>query len=155
VTYEKVAVDDLPNAPSPAREKREVDEAVGATEFGLNVYVADPGEELPWGYHRHPEHEEVFLVVSGEIVVETPEEPYRVGEGEALYVPPDHRNRARAAGEEPCRVVAVGAPKATDGAIIREECPGCGARTEQEHERDGEVVVLRCADCGRETKRFE
>ena len=153
--YRKVAVDDLPNAPSPAREKREVDEAVGTTEFGLNVYVADPGEELPWGYHHHPNHEEVFLVVAGELVVETPEGPYRVGENEALYVPPDHRNRARAAGEESCRVVAVGAPKASDEAVIREACPDCGTETGREYDREGDEVVLRCADCGRETKRFD
>jgi len=55
--YEHVTVEDLPDAPSPTRHKREIDEAVGATEFGFNVYVADPGEQLPWGYHHHPDHE--------------------------------------------------------------------------------------------------
>ena len=39
----KVAVAELPDAPNPTRRKREVDEAVGATEFGFNHYVADPG----------------------------------------------------------------------------------------------------------------
>jgi mannose-6-phosphate isomerase-like protein (cupin superfamily) len=154
MTYRKVALSELPNAPAPAREKKEVDEAVGATAFGMNVYVADPGEELPWGYHEHPNHEEVFLVVAGELAVETPEAEYRVGADEAFFVPPGHRNRARAVGTEPCRVVAVGAPKTEDEATIRETCEECGATTGREYERDGEDVVLRCADCGAETKRF-
>ena len=38
--YPTVAVDDLPDAPNPTRRKKEVDEAVGATAFGFNVYVA-------------------------------------------------------------------------------------------------------------------
>lgn len=154
MTYRTVALDDLPNAPAPAREKKEVDEAVGATAFGMNVYVADPGEELPWGYHEHPSHEEVFLVLAGELAVDTPDGEYRVEADEVFFVPPGHRNRARAVGNAPCRVVAVGAPKDEDEAIIREECPDCGTETRREYERDGEDIVLRCADCGTETKRF-
>jgi hypothetical protein len=48
--YEKVAVEALPDAPNPTRHKKEVDEAVGATEFGFNVYQATPGQRIPWGY---------------------------------------------------------------------------------------------------------
>jgi len=154
--YRRVAVDGLPNRPNPSRVKREVDEAVGATAFGFNVYEADPGEQLPWGYHSHPDHEELFYVVAGVLVVETPEEEYRVGAGEAFFVPPDHPNRARAVGDEPARVVAVGAPKADDRAVIAEQCPACGADTDREYEtvEEGSVYVLRCVDCGTETDRF-
>jgi quercetin dioxygenase-like cupin family protein len=129
--YRTVAVSDLPNGLSPARTKRELDEAVGATAFGCNLYEADAGEELPWGYHRHPDHEELFYVIAGALAVETPEGTYRVGTDEAFFVPPDHRNRARAAADG-TRVVAVGAPKESDGAVIEEECPECGERTRQE-----------------------
>ena len=148
----KVAVDDLPDAPNPTRHKKEVDEAVGATEFGFNVFVADPGQQLPWGEHRHPSHEELFYVTAGEIRVETPERDYRVRSGEAFFVPPGARQRAVAAGEEPARVIAVGAPKADDGAIIEEQCPECGDETDRDYEaRDhGETYVFSCASCGAE-----
>jgi quercetin dioxygenase-like cupin family protein len=157
--YRKVAIDDLPNTPNPTREKKEVDEAVGATEFGFNVFRAGPGEQLPWGYHRHPEHEELFYVVGGELVVETPEREYAVGAGEVFFVPPGHLNLARAVGDETAEVVAVGAPKGDDGATIEEECPACGDVTDRTSEVVDEseetVYVLSCAQCGVETSRFQ
>ncbi|SEO81865.1 Cupin domain protein [Halogranum amylolyticum] len=156
--YRKVTVDDLPNTPNPTREKREVDEAVGAAAFGFNVFRADPGERLPWGYHSHPEQEELFYVVAGELAVETPEREYHVEAGEAFFVPPDHPNCARAVGDESIEVIAVGAPKDSDEATIAEECPVCGGVTDRtyETETDGDTTyVLRCARCGAETDRFD
>ncbi|MFC4359934.1 cupin domain-containing protein [Halobium salinum] len=154
--YRHVVVDDLPNTPNPTRAKREVDEAVGATEFGFNVFEADPGERLPWGYHSHPEHEELFYVVAGTVEVDTPEVTHRVETGEAFFVPPNHPNRARAVGSEPARVLAVGAPKASDEAVVSEPCPNCGDETDRTHEvvDDGETYVLSCAACGGEADRF-
>ncbi|MFB6080803.1 MAG: cupin domain-containing protein [Haloferacaceae archaeon] len=166
VGYRRVALSDLPDGLSPARSKKELDEAVGARAFGCNVYGADAGEQLPWGYHRHPDHEELFYVIEGELAVDTPEGTYRVGADEAFFVPPDRRNRARAAADG-TRVVAVGAPKADDGAIIEEECPACGERTRLDPvcvdgaDETGDDVpegspayALRCADCGTEVRRI-
>lgn len=157
--YRKVAIDDLPNTPNPTREKKEVDEAVGATTFGFNVFRAELGEQIPWGYHQHPDHEELFYVVAGELVVETPDEEYHVGAGEAFFVPPGHWNRARAVGEGVTEVVAVGAPKERDDAVIEETCPACGEVTGRVSEKRevGETVeyVLSCDACGAETSRFD
>lgn len=156
--YAQVTVEDLPDAPNPTRHKREVDEAVGGTAFGYNVFVADPGEALPWGYHYHPRHEELLHVLEGELRVETPVGEFSVGAGEVLFVPPDHPQKAVAVGEGPTSVIAVGAPKASDGAAIAEECGACGERTDRDHEaveEDGvQVYVLTCAGCGAETDRL-
>ncbi|NEU55214.1 cupin domain-containing protein [Halorussus sp. MSC15.2] len=154
--FRKVAVEDLPDAPNPTRHKKEVDEAVGATEFGFNVYVADPGQQLPWGEHRHPNHEELLYVVEGEIRVETPDRDHDVRAGEAFFVPPDAKQRTVATGEGPARVIAVGAPKADDGAVIEERCPECGDETDRDYEeRDGgDTYVLYCGDCGTEVRRM-
>ena len=152
--YRKVVVDELPDAPSPTRHKKEVDEAVGAGAFGFNVYVADPGERVPWGYHYHPDHEELFYVLDGELAVDTEDGEVRVQAGKALFVPRGAPNRARAVGEAPARFVAVGAPKADDGAVIEERCPACGEVTDRESRREAETVVLSCAACGTETDRF-
>jgi quercetin dioxygenase-like cupin family protein len=152
--YRRVDVEDLPDAPNPARRKKEVDEAVGATEFGFNLLVADPGERLPWGYHRHPDHEELFYVLSGTVRFETADGTVEVGEGEAFFVPRDAPNRGEAVGDEPARVVAAGAPKDADRAVVEEECPECGAATDREYEvveADGERAYrLTCAGCGAE-----
>lgn len=150
--YRHVAVDDLPDAPNPTRHKKEVDEAVEASEFGFNVIVADPGERLPWGYHRHPDHEELFYVVSGTVAFETPEGTFEVGPDEAFFVPRDAPNRGVAVGDGRATVVAVGAPKAADAAVIEEECAECGEATDREYEvveRNGErAYQLSCAGCG-------
>lgn len=158
--YRLVDVSALPDGVTPATGKKEIDEAVGATAFGCNLYLADAGEQLPWGYHYHPDHEELFYVLSGALTVETPEGERRVEADEAFFVPPGHRNRARAAADG-TRVVAVGAPKGSDGAVIEEECPECGAETRRETERvegggeDGRpTYALRCVECGTETRRL-
>ncbi len=152
--YRHVSVEDLPDAPNPTRHKKEVDEAVGASEFGFNVITADPGERLPWGYHRHPDHEELFYVTRGTVAFETPEGSFEVGAGEAFFVPRDAPNRGVAVGDEPATVVAVGAPKASDRALVEEQCPECGAATDRDYEvvdRDGEQAYqLSCVGCGAE-----
>ncbi|WP_224336179.1 cupin domain-containing protein [Haloprofundus halobius] len=157
--YRKVSVESVSNTPNPTREMKEIDEAVGASEFGFNVVTADPGEQVPWGYHRHPDHEELFYVLSGELRVETQDGEFRVEADEAFFVPRDAPNRAVAAGETPCRLVAVGAPKDADSAIIEEECPACGETTDRTYEAVEDagraVYVLSCAGCGVETRRFE
>ncbi|MFC7175750.1 cupin domain-containing protein [Halosegnis marinus] len=155
--YAHVVVDELPDAPNPTRHKKEVDEAVGATEFGFNVVTADPGEKVPWGYHSHPDHEELFYVLDGSLLVETPEREYEVAAGEAFFVPRGKPQRAVAGGDG-CRLVATGAPKATDGAVIEEECPECGETTGRDYRAEEvdetTVYVLSCAACGAETDRL-
>jgi mannose-6-phosphate isomerase-like protein (cupin superfamily) len=157
--YRTLEFADLPNGLSPARRKLELDEAAGASTFGCNLYEADPGEQLPWGYHRHPDHEELFVVLSGELTVDTPDGPFVLGPDEALFVPRDHRNRARATGEEPVRVLAVGAPKERDRAVIEEECPDCGTfgrleTTVDATEDGGRAAVVSCGSCGATVRRF-
>lgn len=155
--YRKVDVDEIADVPSPTTHKKEVDEAVGATTFGFNVYEVAPGEEVPWGYHYHPEHEELFYVLEGTLHVKTPDGEYEVGADEAFFVPAGAPNFAYA-DDERVRFVAVGAPKESDQAVIRETCPECGEATGRDYEvleEGGEVVyVLHCAECGAEAKRF-
>lgn len=154
VDYPTVRVDALPDAPAPSRHKKEVDEAVGATEFGFNVYIAEPGERLPWGYHYHPDHEELFYVVAGRLVLDTPGEKIVVEEGEAVFVPAGAKNRARVVGDERARVIAVGAPKDADSAVIEDECPACGAPTGRTAEADGDAYILACSACGEPVDRI-
>lgn len=156
--YRQFALEDVPNTRAPSRVKKELDEYVEASTFGCNVYEAEPGTIVPWGYHRHPEHEELFLVLEGELAFETPDGEYTVGPDEGFFVPMDHLNRARVAGETAARFVAVGAPKAADHTVIEETCPHCGEVTGRtfDEETEGDTVwqVLSCDQCGEETRRF-
>lgn len=145
--YEHVTVESLPDAPNPTRHKKEIDEAVGANEFGFNVIVADAGERIPWGYHHHPDHEELLYVLDGTLRVETPDCVYTVETGEAFFVPRGAPQKG-VAGTDGCRLVAAGAPKASDTAVIEEECPACGAITDRDYRVEGDSYVLECAGCG-------
>jgi quercetin dioxygenase-like cupin family protein len=156
--YEHLAIEDVPNVIAPSDEKREIDEAVGAAAMGVNVYVARPGQSIPFGMHSHPDQEELFYVIAGELVFETPDEDYRVGADELFFVRPDSPHRARAAGDEPARVLAIGAPGEADAATIAELCPHCGETTDRDFAIDDagpeRELVVSCASCGAETDRY-
>ena len=158
-TCRHLRVEEAPDAPSFTDHKYELDEGVGAREFGLNVYDASEGQLLPWGRHHHPDHEEVFYVLSGELAVEMgPEgaaETVLVRADEVLFVPPGTVNRAVAAADG-TRVVAVGAPKSSDPAVVEERCGACGESTGRDYEveENGAVSALYWAECGAEADRL-
>lgn len=157
-TPTRIDVDALPDAPNPTDHKKELDEAVGASEVGVNVFVAQPGQMIPFGRHYHPNQEEFLYVVEGTVTMETAEGEFEVGANEAVFVPPGARQKATAAGDEPVRVIAIGAPKAADEAVLVEYCPACEERTGRDfdpREEDGDhVMVLSCAECGTETGQY-
>ena len=156
--YRKVDPDELTDAPSPTTHKKEIDEAVGATTFGCNLFEARPGQQISMGYHYHPDHEELMYVLEGQLRFETPEEEYEVSAGEAFFVPMGAEQKAYAVGEGLTRFLAIGAPKSADHAVIKEPCAECGETTRREFgmvdEEDDEMVVLYCSDCGTECERF-
>jgi len=174
--YPRVQVDEVSDTPNPTAHKREIDEALGANAVGFNLYVARPGERLPWGYHYHPDHEELLYVLDGKLEIETPEtrsenaevdetdgrldceSSFRVGAGEALLIPAGAPQCTRAVGESSARVIAVGAPKDADSAVIEGYCPACEKRTDRTYEpieAEGEpIYVLSCTERGTETDRF-
>lgn len=142
--------------PNSTREKKELDEALGATEFGFTVYTADPGERIPWGMHRYPVHEELFSVLSGELLAETPESAFKVEPEEAFFVPTDRPNRA--GGRRTDRGRRRRRPQGARRAVIEEPCPVCGEVSGREYESagdgDDEEYARYCTDRGAETDRF-
>lgn len=156
--YQKVDPAELADAPSPTTRKKEIDEAVGATTFGCNLYEAEPGQQISMGYHYHPDHEELIYVIGGTLRFETPDGDYEVSAGEAFFVPMGAEQKGFATGDETARFLAIGAPKAEDHAIVREPCEVCGETTEREFDTEtaGErrTVILYCTECGTECERF-
>jgi mannose-6-phosphate isomerase-like protein (cupin superfamily) len=123
--YELIDTDDLDPLPDrsstclelsdhyvPSNEPVDEERSRGPKNVGLRVYHAAPGESLGGGMHYHDEQEEVFYVVEGTLHVETPDEEYLVGPGQALVVEPDSPQRAfnPDSATESVHVLAVGAP---------------------------------------------
>lgn len=104
--------------PTPDRPcvHRSIGDAAGLSAVAMNVYDAEPGEQLPLAYHYHDRQEEAFYVLSGTLSVETPEGEFTVGADEVFVADPESPHRAYNADDagEPVRVLAVGAPPADD-----------------------------------------
>jgi len=104
--------------PTPDRPcvQRALGETAGLENAAVNLYEADPGDQIPLAYHYHDDQEELFYVLSGELHVETPEGELVAGEDELFVVEPDSPQRAFNPSDatETVRVLAVGAPAVDD-----------------------------------------
>lgn len=156
--YRKVTVTELPDAASPARHVKEIDEAVGTVEAAINLFVIDPGQRMPSGYHYHDDQEELFYVIEGTVEFRTAEGIVTVDSDEAFYVPPGRPQKCYNAGDVRARVLAIGAPKDSPGGVVQERCEACERVVELNHDpievegRSG--YALLCDDCGAEVDRF-
>ncbi|MFB6221025.1 MAG: cupin domain-containing protein [Halolamina sp.] len=107
------AVEPTPDRPSV---QRAISDAAGLENVAVNRYEAAPGEPIPLAYHYHDDQEEVFYVLAGTLVVETPDGEYEVRADEVFVVEPDSPQYASAAdgADETTVVLAVGAPAVDD-----------------------------------------
>ena len=114
--YHVVSLEDVEPTPDRPSEHRSVSDAVGLERMALNVYRVEPGEQLPLAYHIHDEQEEAFVVLSGELYVETPEGTRVAGEDEVFVAEPESPHRAYnpTDADKTVRAVAVGAPSTDD-----------------------------------------
>lgn len=92
-----------------------VNDVVDLEHLTVQLVHAEPGEDFA-PYHRHEVEEEVFVVIAGTLVVETPDGTYDVSEGEAFVAEPGSplhpHNPADA--DSPVRAILVNAPVADD-----------------------------------------
>lgn len=113
------SVDPTPDRPCV---QRRLGARAGLEQVGLNLYEAQPGEQLPLAYHFHDTQEEGLFVLSGALHVETPERTYVVEANELFTAEPESPHRAfvpeEAAG--PARVLALGAPLVDGDAHVYE-----------------------------------
>ncbi|MFC6989875.1 cupin domain-containing protein [Haloplanus sp. GCM10025708] len=114
--YRVVDTDEVAPETDRPCECRRLSDPAGLSRMAINLFRADPGEQLPLAYHYHDEQEEAFYVVSGTLSVETPEETYVVDEGSLFVVDPGSPQRAYNPedADAAVEVVAVGAPPADD-----------------------------------------
>ena len=153
---ERVSLDDVDDFLGPAAVKRSLSRALGTTDVALNYYELAPGDAFAFGYHRHDDQEEVFVVQDGTVTFETEAGPVEVAAGEAVRFAPGEYQRGVNRGDERVRALALGAPKDAEATEILRDCPACGERTPQAIEMtdDRDALVTRCAACGGLTGRF-
>lgn len=153
---ERVSIANVEKALGPAAEKRRLTRPLGANDLAINYYELAPGDAFAFGYHRHADQEEVFVVESGTVTFETEAGSVEVGPHEAIRFEPGEFQRGVNRGSERVRAVAIGAPQDAGETDIYRDCAGCGERTPQRIERaaDGDALVTRCVDCGDQTGRF-
>ncbi|MFB6113264.1 MAG: cupin domain-containing protein [Halodesulfurarchaeum sp.] len=114
--YHVISPDDLEPTPDRPSTQRAVSDEADLENFALNVYEAQPGEQIPLAYHLHTTQEEAMYVLDGTLTIETPEGDRVLGPDEVFIAEPGSPHRAYNPddAEEPVRVIAVGAPRVDD-----------------------------------------
>jgi quercetin dioxygenase-like cupin family protein len=116
--YEVVDSRDVSPAKGRPCELRRLTAGTELSTLAVNRYRAEPGEQIPLKYHSHDEQEEAFYVLSGTVVVETPDGEYTVESGSLFAVTPESPHRAHnpADADAAVEVLAMGAP-ADEGSV--------------------------------------
>lgn len=128
-----------------------VGDALGVEGVALNRYRLPPGTGLPSGLHAHLDQEEAFVVLDGKLRFETLAGDVPVEAGEAVRFAPGEYQTGENAGAVPAVVLAIAAPRESDGVRVPLDCPACGAiGLEPTWDTESEEAVLRCPDCSSE-----
>jgi len=153
---QQVRIDEIDSLMGPASVRRPISRALDAEHVALNHYELEPGETFGFGYHRHPDQEEIFYVLDGTATFETEFGDVEVQAGEAIRFEPGEWQLGRNDGGERLRALALGAP-AESSTEMKRNCDGCGGRQRNRIERaaDGDALVTICESCGTETGRFD
>jgi len=100
---------ELENGPDGRFRTVAIGERLGAELLGASVYEVEPGQST-WPYHFHHAADEVLIVVSGRIVLRTPQGERVVGRGEVVRFAagPDGAHAERNDGDETARFLIFG-----------------------------------------------
>lgn len=153
---QKVRIDEIDSLKGPASARRPIADALGAENVAVNYYELDAGEAFGYGYHRHPDQEEIFYILDGSAAFETETGDVEVQAGEAIRFQPGEWQLGRNDGDQRLRALALGAP-AESSTEMKRYCDDCGSRQLNRIERadnEDELVTI-CETCGAETGRFD
>ncbi len=114
--YQVVAVDEIEATPDRPSVQRAISDAAGLENVAVNLYEPEPGEPIPLAYHYHDDQEELFYVLEGRLVVETPEDDLEATRDEVIVVEPDSPQYAKNPedADGTAKVLAIGAPSVDD-----------------------------------------
>ncbi|WP_330630586.1 cupin domain-containing protein [Halocatena halophila] len=151
---EHVHIEDVDEWMGPAALKQPLGRALGASDVAINYYELLPSESFAFGYHRHSDQEEIFIVLSGTVTFETDDGERVVEEGSAIRFEPGVFQQGVNEGTERVRALAIGAPQESGETEIRRDCPSCADRTPQSIEPGDDCLHTVCNVCETKTGNF-
>lgn len=80
----------------------------GSTRMAITIVEGEPGSEQPM--HRHPEAEQIYVVVAGHGVMRVDDEEQEVGPGTLVFIPPGAEHAIRNVGRERLSYVSATSP---------------------------------------------
>lgn len=145
-----VAIDSLPSNPHADADRRDLTDQLETAGLAINRFVLEPGEWCS-SLHAHEDQEEVFVVLSGTLTVETLDGETTVGANEAVRFAPgeSHAGRNDDGSDGDVELLALDAPRDSEAICIPLDCPDCGEVGLAPEMDDGPVLI--CPDCGGET----
>lgn len=154
---DSIRIDEIDRQIDAATILRPMTDALGAENVAINYYELAPGDSFAYGYHRHDNQEEIFLVQNGSVTFETEEGPVTVDAGGAVRFAPGEYQRGLNRGQERVIAFAIGAPQDPGDSEILRECEACDDRTSHTVERSENETerITRCLNCGEITGRFD
>lgn len=84
---------------------------LGVESFGINLVVVDPGRDIPEHTEAERDHEEVYIVLSGDAVVVIDGEEHAAPAGTYARIDAERRRTVRNVGTEPVELLLVSAPR--------------------------------------------
>lgn len=153
---QRVVIDAVEPDPRLDADRRTLAEPLDAGGLALNRYTLAPGEWTS-GLHCHEDQEEVYVVLDGELTVETVDpsadeavETVVAGD-EAVRFAPGEYHSGRNDGDGRVRLLALGAPRESEAVRIPLACPDCGHEGLRPGTGD-DGPMLGCPDCRGETE---
>lgn len=105
-----------PQLSRPATGKLFLGEALGLTGMEVSLNILPPGVSVPF-FHRHREHEELYLVLSGKGEFKVDGKLYPVEEGSAIRIAPEGVRSWRNSGEEAMVYIVI---QAAEGSLAQQ-----------------------------------
>jgi uncharacterized cupin superfamily protein len=144
---EHTTVEDVEAFDRAGASVRSLTEALGLGDVAINHYTLAAGEGFSSGMHTHEDQEEIFYVMAGEAVFETPDGEVEVGAGEAVRFAPGDYQVGKNAGEGTVEALAIGAPKGSTDVRVPFACTECDS--EDLRAVPGEDgFTFECPECG-------
>lgn len=144
---ENISIPDIePDVLRKRSARRQLSDAVGASDVAINHYRLAPGEGFPGGLHAHMDQEEVFVMLEGRATFETMTGEVAVEEGEVIRFSPGEFHSGKNTSDTDLVALGMGAPRDTTDVRIPVGCPECGDDDLQLNVSGGDEAFL-CPSC--------
>ncbi|MFN2469968.1 MAG: cupin domain-containing protein [Gaiellaceae bacterium] len=87
--------------------------SLGLESFGMNLVELEPGGQIPEHDETERDHDEVFVVLSGEAAIVVDGEEHRAPALTFARVDPERRRTVRNTGRDPVQLLIVSAPRSS------------------------------------------